>query len=662
MNFHIFRIWLVCTFLLMLSACTKEKDPTTAPAQTMPQVVLEGAITLPSGTSRDVNALQVASPIAVSNVQNGHYKISTYQDEFTLQLASDASGQPVLIGYNYPGQTNFDINSQSTALALLMSCEAVHSISPAGKLALITKVRADPAFTALTQEVERALRTGRPLLDSTNAALPTSIAALFTRVARRTTTTTSPAVLVNQGGNAVSFTNAGVAFTNAVGVYRNGTSAAVFMLPGQDFVPTSLLNIVTNVVLRPSPTAITYPFPADGTYNIKIRSGKSTTAGGNGERNAALTANLAQACAQAIGALIPQFSQRLQNKTKCSAAYVTSFIEICNSYMSLMNITNYTFSSGEDVYPVVGKILIAMGKGGYATFKACEEPTPPPFFLLGLNPLIKIARLTANIAGNTANLTFLALQWMYYPAAQDTCFQVIGGKVVACGAQSLKVISGNNQTGPFGKALPLPIKIQVIDASNNPIAGAKVAFDQVNAWSGSATPQLTITDANGYAQAIWTLGNIYSGPETMRVTAKGANSLPIPGATVDFLAEPYSIFSYGFNMLSGGGAGTLQMILRDASNSVAFDTTCTFTSSSVIKFNKTLRSLAYTGTFHWTNSSLPTNDYWIAIAGSWDTAITGQSDPSIFTHINGPVNSSSWLLARTFSPSTTASGAIYFKF
>lgn len=80
--------------------------------------------------------------------------------------------------------------------------------------------------------------------------------------------------------------------------------------------------------------------------------------------------------------------------------------------------------------------------------------------------------------------------------------------------QSLSILSGNNQTGAIRTQLPTPLVVVLRDSSNNPLPNQGVVFKvtgnngKVSAGA-SGTPSSAVvvnTNANGQAQAFWTLG------------------------------------------------------------------------------------------------------------------------------------------------------------
>ena len=86
--------------------------------------------------------------------------------------------------------------------------------------------------------------------------------------------------------------------------------------------------------------------------------------------------------------------------------------------------------------------------------------------------------------------------------------------------QTLVKVSGDDQEGMSGDALPNPLIVEVRDQDNNPLPDVQVIFT-VTAGYGTLSEQSTIeyatTDANGQAEAILTLGP-FAGTNTVEVS------------------------------------------------------------------------------------------------------------------------------------------------
>ena len=73
-------------------------------------------------------------------------------------------------------------------------------------------------------------------------------------------------------------------------------------------------------------------------------------------------------------------------------------------------------------------------------------------------------------------------------------------------ADSLEVVSGNDQSAPPGEPLHRPIVIRVLDEHDRPVEGATVVFGAPQGH-GLADPDSTGTDRRGEAATTWTLGD-----------------------------------------------------------------------------------------------------------------------------------------------------------
>lgn len=73
----------------------------------------------------------------------------------------------------------------------------------------------------------------------------------------------------------------------------------------------------------------------------------------------------------------------------------------------------------------------------------------------------------------------------------------------------LTIIEGNGQTAPAGQTTPIAPVVKVTDPYGNPVAGVPVTWLQLEG-SGSGSPAQVLTNANGLASAVWTLGVGYN--------------------------------------------------------------------------------------------------------------------------------------------------------
>jgi uncharacterized protein (TIGR03437 family) len=84
---------------------------------------------------------------------------------------------------------------------------------------------------------------------------------------------------------------------------------------------------------------------------------------------------------------------------------------------------------------------------------------------------------------------------------------------------TMNILNGNNQTATVGSAFPQSLTVQILDASNNPIAGQTVTF-AVTAGTASVNPATATTDSLGRASTIVTAS---SNPGSIIVIASYAS-------------------------------------------------------------------------------------------------------------------------------------------
>ncbi len=96
--------------------------------------------------------------------------------------------------------------------------------------------------------------------------------------------------------------------------------------------------------------------------------------------------------------------------------------------------------------------------------------------------------------------------------------------IVFVSGSSLTKVSGDNQAGTAGSALPNPLVVKVTDSIGNPQAGITVNFT-VASGGGAVSPTSAVTGTNGQASTVLTLGTTAGLTNTVSATASGIGSL-----------------------------------------------------------------------------------------------------------------------------------------
>ncbi len=108
-------------------------------------------------------------------------------------------------------------------------------------------------------------------------------------------------------------------------------------------------------------------------------------------------------------------------------------------------------------------------------------------------------------------------------------------------AANLRLVSGDQQLGPIGSALALPITVRVVDAGGQPVAGATVSFS-VRSGGGSINPAANISDVNGIVSSVWTMGTALGANKAVAILT---NSFVLDSAvfTATATTGPISVFT-----------------------------------------------------------------------------------------------------------------------
>jgi hypothetical protein len=126
--------------------------------------------------------------------------------------------------------------------------------------------------------------------------------------------------------------------------------------------------------------------------------------------------------------------------------------------------------------------------------------------------------------------------------------------VAACGEgpaeprkpTKLAVVSGSNQSGPVGEALPGRIIVRASDGQG-PLADVVVTASVESGAGGSAAPASLTTDADGNAETTWTLGG-QIGTQTLTFTTTGVPAAAVTAAATAGSAALIFPVSAGFQL------------------------------------------------------------------------------------------------------------------
>ena len=265
------------------------KETTTTENPVLSETTISGAVVLPAGSTVDVNTLTITSPTHVVSVSEGSYEMKTLDDKFLTQMVTDAKGEVLLMGFNYPGQTDFEINAKSTALALLMNLPSSLLLAPTAKQELIALLLNDPNLDEVVSAVETQFLNGTNPLDVSQIYLVEYVALYYRQLLYPEANKTGKSdysydpVDIRVTNNKITFVNLGKTYETVVGIYKDDVKIENINVERVTFLPTTIGDAMgafasayggTELPGNLQPIEYAYTFESDGQYTVKIRTSK----------------------------------------------------------------------------------------------------------------------------------------------------------------------------------------------------------------------------------------------------------------------------------------------------------------------------------------------------------------------------------------------------
>lgn len=167
--------------------------------------------------------------------------------------------------------------------------------------------------------------------------------------------------------------------------------------------------------------------------------------------------------------------------------------------------------------------------------------------------------------------------------------------VVTPGAPgNLQITQGNNQTGAPGQMLPLALVVHVTDSGGNTVTGASVTWKVLTAGAVTLSDVVSVTDSNGNASALATLGSVAGVAQVQATSGTGSATfnltVNIPSAGIQKVSgdQQSTVINTAFALpltvkvvdSSGNGVQGAPVNFQVASGSATLGTTLATTNSS----------------------------------------------------------------------------------
>ncbi len=187
--------------------------------------LVAGKINLPTGTTTPLTDLTVYSMIGDSKVNNdGTFEIlvkdSTAEEVIVVVNKKD---EVVMLAYYAGTSRQYQMSSETTALALLTLYPFLKPVSVEQKIAMMNTYKAQVGFATLVTEVEQIVKQGSDLFSTANQALAGRLEALLRledNKNRLRVAAENPVEITSSGGTVTVKNN--TAFSYTAGVYATG--------------------------------------------------------------------------------------------------------------------------------------------------------------------------------------------------------------------------------------------------------------------------------------------------------------------------------------------------------------------------------------------------------------------------------------------------------
>ncbi len=397
---------------------------------------ISGNILLPGNSTLELNQLEVVSFTNESGIIDDNYDLNVPEGGHNVLFVSNEVDEVILLGYNYPGQTDFTISAESTVLALMMSLPINSMLSPESRTELVSNILSDPEFDRLSQEVELVIASGVSPLDENNIDFISDLVSVFeSSISNKAVTSKleDDPVSINRSNKFLNFTNPGKSYDVEIGVYKDGKNVADLELDRVTFVATSIedaiFRITTLLTDNIGVESVDYEMYEDGIYEFKIRNGVAFD--GSPEDLEARIENVSKIVLDLYLAVTPFSSNVNANCIGPLIANISGLVSTALSQTTIESIDN-----SASMMAFANNILSTQIQNFNTFFGECLgiDFQGQDFLVKWAGSMGKLLKWNKVVSafGTTASLTITAAQLFSDNPALDICFEVENNDVEDC--------------------------------------------------------------------------------------------------------------------------------------------------------------------------------------------------------------------------------------
>ncbi|SCY97969.1 hypothetical protein [Flavobacterium caeni] len=443
-----FLFWTCVIFLFLISCENDDENINQDEEINLKQIKI--SLVLPNGSTINPNDLTVSTILTEdANVNNSVATVETFDDHATeLTFATNSAGNIVLLGYFNPNNTeNLTLNSETTAIALIMLHPWTMDLSVEGKEDAISKIKNLPEFNTFKNLVESSIISGN--LDPLSATeIINKVATIQVDIFSRFTEYKDP-LHFDVDNPKITIKNEKSSTAYGIGLYdSNNTYIKHELLDGIEKFQSTIDLISQNIFNTSgeySTTSFTTP-SNNGNYKLIAKSGLSFD---NSKENiVARDENLRILLANAIGLFSTKLKAIVRLRNGVCISEITSLMlnfaqfndNVLQKYAN-HQIDGYQFTKQFLLFSII-KYVDIIGVINRCGTNYNVKGTP---FLSIMKKLELFSKLESAYNGS-AHLT----DWIQYDREIEVCFSKNDNQVNSCtpnfsGTWKIQIVTNNCQ-------------------------------------------------------------------------------------------------------------------------------------------------------------------------------------------------------------------------
>jgi hypothetical protein len=416
----------VLLLFLTLFSCQKGDIQNSTPNPDPPPKPASAKIILPEGSVLHNKELSVRNGKSELLIVENEFNIDTAAVLNTYSFVTDSDDKPYLLKYYDGISGNLEISARSTALALIMSAPIAGSLTEEGRQSLVEYITNTSEFATLEKEIEKSLVQGRPITDSSNTEMRNALLLAFNKMAVvGTIADTTSALTIEKKLGGITIKNNGAANTYVAGIYKNGNRTGdLKIIHGTPRYAMSVDQAANGAYLPSADEDHTdLALTENGQYEIRIRSGNTTTGDNSDENILAAKINMVDVAWTFVQKFLPSNGDCVND----AKAEITNNYQIDIPVMngSLVEVSNASFQIAHKIInDNINKLDNCYDQNG--VFSRYSQTVK------------MFTGYMASVSGNASGPINVSprLAHMYYKQQYDLCVTVENAAVNDCGTMS----------------------------------------------------------------------------------------------------------------------------------------------------------------------------------------------------------------------------------